>query len=362
MTPKVASTRPPRLQLRARSIAIGALAAAGVVISAWVLLRATRVLGWVAAAALLAALINPVVEALTGRGLRRGLAVAAVLVGTVGLVGLLAWASIGDLRDGLERLRDTAPAAAADLEASDSWIGDAAGQFGLRDRVDELLDELPARLAGGTPARAVQAAASRGIALLITTVLTVFLIGHGPRLVRGALRQLPEDRRGRISTRLHRAYRRTWRYTVSVLAKAVVIGSVIYASAWALDLPAPAVLGLVVGAMSVVPKLGVVLGGMAMVLLAGSVQGGGAVALAASTVVLLQVADGFAMARWIEPSSVQVGPAVSLAVLLLATSLYGLGGGAVGLVLAVFAVALAAEHVPPPEAASGGPGPARPLP
>ena len=71
--------------------------------------RATRVLGWVAAAAVLAALLNPIVEVLARR-IRRGFAVALVVLGVVALVAALAWAGVGDLRAGLARLRTVAPA------------------------------------------------------------------------------------------------------------------------------------------------------------------------------------------------------------------------------------------------------------
>jgi predicted PurR-regulated permease PerM len=365
MTPEAAQ-RPPRLRLRARSIAVGALAAVGVVVASWVVVRATRVLGWVLAAAVLAALMNPAVEVLARR-IRRGFAVAVVVLGVVVLVGALAWAGIGDLRTGLGRLRTAAPEAAGDLEDSGSWIGDAAQEFELRSRVQELLDELPARLAGGSPAEAVQAAASRGIAVLITLVLTIFLIGHGPRLVRGALRQVPEDRRTTLSVRLHHAYRKAWLYTTVQLVKAVLVALVVLGLARAVELPAPAVLGLLAGATSVVPKLGVALGALPLVLLAGVIHGGGALVLAAVAVVGLQVLDALVVARWLEPSSVAVGPAISLAAVLLGTSLYGIGGGAIALVLAVFAVAVAAEHLPAVAEAATADGtaesaPAHPIP
>jgi predicted PurR-regulated permease PerM len=355
MTPDSAQ-RPPRLRLRARSIAVGALAAVGVVVASWVVVRATRVLGWVVAAAVLAALMNPAVEVLARR-IRRGFAVAVVVIGVVALVGALAWAGIGDLRAGLGRLRTVAPEAAGDLEDSGSWIGDAAQEFELSSRVQELLDELPARLAGGSPAEAVQAAASRGIAVLITLVLTIFLIGHGPRLVRGALRQVPENRRATVSVRLHHAYRNAWLYTTVQLVKAVLVAMVVLGLALALELPAPAVLGLLAGATSVVPKLGLALGALPLVLLAGVIHGGGALVMAAVAAVGLQVLDALVVARWLEPSSVPVGPAISLAAVLLGTSLYGIGGGAIALVLAVFAVAVAAEHLPAVAEAATADGP-----
>jgi predicted PurR-regulated permease PerM len=342
---RVPPVQPPRLQVRGRSIATATLVIAGVLVAAWVLGRATRVLGWVAAASVLAALLHPAVDALARR-IPRALALLVVLLSVAGLTALVVWATVGDLQHELRRLRVAAPEVAADVEAKRSWVGDAARQFGLQERVSSFLDDIPARLAGGNPAAAVRAAASRGIAILITTVLTVFLISHGPRLLRGLLRQLPEERRTTVSVALFHGYYRAWGYIVATVAKAVLVGAATWAIAAMLDLPAPAVLGVVVGAVSVVPRFGVVLGGSTLVLLAGGIGGLSRASWALVAVLLLQAADALVTVFVIEPRTVRVGPAVSLGVLLLATSLYGLGGAAVALALATAAIAALGDLVP----------------
>ena len=337
--------RPPRFRLSARSIAIAALIFTGVVAAAWVVSRSTRVLGWLAAAVVVAALLHPIVEALATH-MKRVVAVTVVLVTTFALVGGLLWAGINDLRIGLDRLRSAAPDAAGKVEESGSWIGEAARQFGLRDRVEEFLDRLPARLAGGSSGEAVRAAATRGLAIVVTVVLMVFLLSHGPRLVHGALRQIPDDRRREASTALMHAYRRAWAYTVALLVKGVAVGIVTYGVCRALRLPASSVLALVVGVGSIVPYLGVALAGTVVVLLAAGVHGGGTAMLALLAVFGLQALDGIVTARVIQPRTMRVGPAISLAVVLVSTSLYGVGGAAVGLAFAVLAVAIASEGLP----------------
>jgi predicted PurR-regulated permease PerM len=117
----------------------------------------------------------------------------------------------------------------------------------------------------------------------------------------------------------------------------------------------------------VVPKLGIALGALPLVLLAGAIHGGGTLLLAGLAMVALQVADALLVARWLEPASVAVGPAISLAAVLLGTNLYGIGGGATALVLAVFGVAVAAEHLPAVAEAATAEGavenaPAQPIP
>ena len=192
----------------------------------------------------------------------------------------------------------------------------------------------------------MRAAATRGVAVLITFVLMVFLIGHGPRLVRGLLRQVPAEHRRAVSSALLRAYRRAWGYVVAMFGKAILVGVVTYLLGRALALPASSVLSVVVGIASMVPYLGVAIGGLGLVLLAGGVHGGGTAILAAVGVLALQAMDAVATALVIQPRTLRVGPAISLAVLLLGTSLYGIGGGAVALPIAVLAVAFAQEGLP----------------
>jgi predicted PurR-regulated permease PerM len=185
------------------------------------------------------------------------------------------------------------------------------------------------------------------VAVLFTTVLTVFLIAHGPRLVRGFLRQLrDDDQRRAVSTVLLLAYRRSWSYVMMILVKAVVVGFLAYGLSRALDLPSSSVLALITALASLVPYLGVLLGGLPLVLLAGGVHDGWAAALAALGVITLQVLDGWVTAKVVEPRSLRVGPAVSLATVLLGTTLYGVGGAAVALPVAAFVVAIAYEGLP----------------
>ena len=205
----------------------------------------------------------------------------------------------------------------------------------------DFLDEIPARLAGGSPGAAVRAAASRGIAVLITIVLTIFLMSHGPRLLRGLLRQLPEDRRPVVSAALFHGYHRAWGYLVAILGKAVLVGFAVWFLSDLLHLPAPSVLGVVAAAASLVPRFGLALGaGRSCCCPPGSAALGGRCGRSSpsSAAAGRRARDGPAH----RARTVRVGPAVSLGVVLLATNLYGIGGAAV--VLAAVTVAMAGSN------------------
>jgi predicted PurR-regulated permease PerM len=109
--------------------------------------------------------------------------------------------------------------------------------------------------------------------------------------------------------------------------------------AWWLDLPAPIALGLFVGLLSLVPYLGVLLGSIPLLLLAAASEPGWRTALVAALVLALQ-AGAIVVARYaIHLRTVRVGPTVIAITALVGFEVYGFGGVAVGLALAVFAMA-----------------------
>lgn len=335
-----------RIELTATSVAAAASLLALAVVGLWAARRSSRVLGWVAAATLIASLLAPLVNVLA-RHIRRGLAVLVVALTSLLSVGGLAWLLVGDLQHEFGRLQRAAPAAAVSVEQSERF-GEAARRFDLAKRLDGLMADIPGRLAGGEGAAAVRSAATRGITLLITLVLALFLIADGERIVRAGLRQIrPDDRRRRVSITLHRAYHRAWRYLTLMLAKAVVLGVVAYIGYRAAAIPAASVLALTVAAASLVPYLGIVLIGLPIAALAGGLE----VSLAWGLTVLgvhivAQWVDVLLVRRAVQPRSVSVGPAASLIAVVVGLDVYGLGGALVALPAMILLLALLDEWLP----------------
>jgi predicted PurR-regulated permease PerM len=205
------------------------------------------------------------------------------------------------------------------------------------------VDELPARLRGGDVNDAIRSAATRGAALLVTTVLTIFFVIHGPRLVEGALRQVPQRRQAAVRAGAASAYRRSWHYVSGSLVMAAMAGAVAYTCADLLDLPGKAVLALWVALFDVVPLIGLVLGATPLVLLAATTASWqGAVGV---TVVLVawQLLEGVRLQREVELRSLHIGPFVTLVVAFVGLELYGIGGVFGGVVGAVVVAAVLDE-------------------
>src|SRR5690606_815284 len=134
----------------------------------------TRVIGWVLAAAILAALLHPAVEVLDRR-LPRGLALAVVMVAGLSVVGLVSYAVVDEVTSQVNELQDALPRAARRVERSERF-GEVARELRFADRAESFVDELPERLRGGEVDEALRSAATRGVAFLATTVLTIFFL------------------------------------------------------------------------------------------------------------------------------------------------------------------------------------------
>ena len=346
----------PRLRLSARS-AVLAVAMLGATLAVLRLLEAAqRVIGWLLVAATFAALLHPVVARLQRR-VPRGLAVAVVMAGALGAAAAVGFGLVDDIQDETRRLQDAAPGRAEKLERSERF-GELARDLDLAARTRRFLDELPERLRGGTPAQALRAAATRGVAFLATGVLTVFLLLHGPRLAKAAASQLHDERRRAQLERVGEAvYRRAFGYARGSLAMAGMAGLFGYAAARMADLPGPAPLGFWVGLWDLVPVAGAFSGALPLVALAAATSGERALALAA-VFVAYQAGEYLLLQRRLEARTLRVGPFVTLAAGLVGIELSGVAGALLCVLAAAMAMAAADELAAEDEPAADVQGPA----
>ncbi|CAN5535391.1 hypothetical protein BH18ACT1_BH18ACT1_14750 [soil metagenome] len=335
-----AAPRPVRLRLSARST-ITAVALLGLALVLLRLLAASgRVIGWVLAAAFVAGLLQPVVAALERR-MPHGLALAIVALGALALAGGVAYAVVDDVVAEVADLQETVTDAAEELEASERF-GETARELEVADRAEEFVDELPERLRGGNVEDALRIAATRGVAFLATAVLSIFFLVHGPRLLRGALQQLPAARQGDVARLAGVAYRRAWGYVSGSLGMSVVAGLLAYGCAQATGVPGPAPLALWMAVFDLVPLVGAAIGAAPLVLLALANSPTEAIVLGL-VFGAWQLVEALALQPRVEARSLHLGPFVTVAVGMIGLELYGIGGALVGLGAAVLVAALADE-------------------
>jgi predicted PurR-regulated permease PerM len=329
-----AAERPERLRVSTRSVAV-LVALVGVTLLVLRMVAAAgRVLGWMLVAAALAGLIEPGVRRLVARGWPRGRVVLLVAFLGLVLVGLTTYRVVDDVRRGTKALQRAAPEAAAHVERSERF-GGAARSVHLVERTDAFARALPSRLRGGTAADALRAAATRGVAFLTTSVLTLFLLLHGPKLAAAGLAQIADERRrARVRRVGLAAYERAFGYARGSLLMAALAGWVAHAAAMAAGVPGAAPLALWVAIWDVVPIVGAVVGAAPIVVLAAvadPVRG----SVLALVFLGYQLFEDLAMQPRLERTTMRLGPFLTVAAGFAGLELRGLPGA----LLAVLAVA-----------------------
>jgi len=257
----------------------------------------------------------------------RGLAVLVVALVMLGGAGLAGYGVGASLVRQYEGVRQAAPQAADRVERSDRF-GDVARNAKLSLRTREFVDAIPERLRGGSPTDAVRAATTRGVAFIATGILAVFFLLHGPKLLSGGMRQLPEETQERVRRIVGPAAERASRYALLTLLEAIVAGVVGYGVARALAVPGAAALGLWLTLWAVVPLVGSFVGALPIVVIAGAQQPSHGAAAAAFFIVY-QVAEGTLAQRRIDRRTLRLGPFLTTVAGAAGLELYGLGGGLV---------------------------------
>ncbi|MEY2424994.1 MAG: hypothetical protein QOI61_566 [Actinomycetota bacterium] len=316
--------RRTRLALSGRSIGLIILTVAVVGLLIGVTRASARVIGWMAAAAAIAALLEPLVITLS-KHMRRGVAVLITMLLVLGTVGLVAFFTINDVVREVRVLERAAPARARALEKSERF-GSAARAFRLEERTRAAVKDIPSRLRGGSNADAIRAAGTRGVAYLATTVLTVFLVLNGRRLVLAGLAQIHDpDQRERLHAIVRDGGRNGVQYTTASVAMSASAGLLVGFTAQLFGVPGAVPLGLWAALWDLVPLIGAVVGALPVVLLAAADSPVSAAVILVAFVGY-QLLESAVVQRQLEERSVHVGPFLTLVAGSAGLELYGLGG------------------------------------
>jgi len=326
---------------------------------AWLVLREpiSVVFPPLALAGVIVYLLNPLVRALTERGIPRVLGTAGayvvmlgVVVGTGFAVGPLLADQFGDL---VARLPDIA------TSVSDS-LNQQAARFGLDAQLSLELDQadLPSSLSEFLRENSAQVTAvlqgAQNIAtaafhalltLILAPILAFYLLSDLPRITEGVRYLLPPSDRGEVLSVAERigrtvgAYFRGQLLVATFVAVATAIGLAI------IDLPLWALVGLATGIFNLVPLIGPFVGGLIGVVLALTVGDGMSQAIAVVVVMtLVQQVDNHVITPNIIARTVKVHPVTVMLGLLVAASMFGILGMLV-VIPFIAAVKLVALHI-----------------
>lgn len=291
----------------------------------------------------LALALEPFVDRMERRGIRRGvgtglsfIALLALIGGFLSAIGALLANQITDLVDALPDR----------IETATTWLNE---RFGLEIDVEEVTRQFQedgraaewATSVAGNLLDVGTAAVAVLFQLLTVLLFTFYLTADGPRLRRTICSVLPRDRQIEVLRGWELATDKTGAYLSSRLVLAIVSAVVHWVSFTIIGLPSAVALAVWVGLMSqFVPVIGTYLAGILPLVVALGVEP--ILALWTLVVILVyQQIENYVLLPRITATSLAIHPAVAFGAVIVGASLLG----AIGAVLALPAAATVAAFV-----------------
>ena len=290
---------------------------------------AWRVITWVLIAVFLAAALNPAVELLERRGIRRGFAAAAVFLAALGAIAVLASLLVPPLVDQVRKFVDAVPEIVADITAGRGPLGFLQEDYRIVERVRDAIAERGAGdvLGATAPALAVAQGVVTAIVGTVTIAfLTLFMLLEGPQLVARLLALLQPRTRERWERVGRNVYRTIGGYVSGNLAISVIAGVVTTIFLFVLGSDYAVALGLVVALLDLIPLAGATIAAVIVSVVVfvelGWVKG----VIAVVFFLLYQQLENHVLQPVIYGRTVQLSPLVVLVAVLIGAELAGVLG------------------------------------
>ena len=240
----------------------------------FVLYEIRRILVWLLVAGFVAAVLSPAVSILERRGFRRGLAVAAVTIGLVLIVGALLYVFVRPLASQSIEFAQDLPETVDRIQRA-PLVRQALERFNLEQSVEQASPELPQRLLGlsGPLVSAFASVAAFLVALISVVVLAVFLLIYGPQFVDTSLALVGERaKQARLRRLGGRSLQAVSGWVAGNVLTSIVAGIATTVVLLITGVPYGVLLGLWVAFADLIPLVGATLGAIPAVIIAFTVS------------------------------------------------------------------------------------------
>lgn len=323
------STRSPfRLAFTA---ALGVAVAYGLVKA---LIAVQSVLVLLLTAAFLAIGLNPAVEALERRSMRRGFAVLVVLVGVLMFFTGFGFAVVPPIVDQAQEFAERAPEYIAQLQDNER-IASLDARFGLLDRLERLLDD-PERI--GVSAAGGVLGVGRVVfgfffSALTVLIVTLYFLANLPAIKAQAYRLVPRSRRARVGLLTDEILSRVGGYVAGAVSIASLAALSTFLLLRVLGVDYAVALAMLVFLTGLIPLIGATIGAVFVttVALFSSVQAG---VVCAVFFLIYQQVENYLLYPRIMQRSVDVSPAATVVAVLVGGSLLGVLGALLAIPIA----------------------------
>jgi predicted PurR-regulated permease PerM len=254
--------RPGRPLRRDSPFMLGFLGAMGVFV-AWFLVQAIvqarSVIVLIVVALFLAIGLNPTVEWLMARGLRRGLAIGIVFLGVIGAFVGFGFAVVPPVVEQTDEFVRALPDYLADLRRNPT-VRRFDEEYGVIERAQEYVTSgnLGERLFGGIVGvgRIVISAVFAAFSLLI---MTLYFLAALPSMKRQAYRLVPASRRERVTLLSDEVLTRIGGFVSGALSVAFIAGTTSYIFLSLIGMPYALALAVLVALLDLIPLVGATL-------------------------------------------------------------------------------------------------------
>ncbi len=316
---------------RARTIfgALGILLLVLVVL--WILWIARHILTWVLISLFLALALNPFVDWLQHRGIkRRGTAVAVAFLVALGAIAGLAALFIPTIVDQVNNFAHKVPDYIDDLTKGRGRLGFLETKYHIRERVQDAIEGGGVKKVvgiGGGAALAVTKSVLTTIAAVVTIVfMTLFMLLEGPRWMDRIFSLVPEQQQPRWRNVSYDVYRTVGGYVTGNLFISLIAGIASGTVLYAVGVPFAVALGLVVALLDLIPLAGATIAAIIVVLVALAAQGLTAAIIVAIFFIVYQQLENHILQPVVYGRTVQLSPLAVLVSVLIGAEVAGVLG------------------------------------
>ncbi len=312
-------------------------------------------------AALVSTQLLPLIGWATGRGVSRGLAIAASLLGVVAITAGLAWlfadALFGNLGGVGEDISAGADEVVAWLRDNNDWIKqheDAIREF-LKSLLPAAKDAAGGILSGALGGLALAAQLVSGALLMF--VFLLYILTSGDSIWGWIQNRFSPGRRNRVTVAGRAAWSAATGYIRGIALVALIDSTVIALGMIVIGTPHVGTLALLSFVTLFIPILGAWVSGAVIVLITLASVGTGAAVAMAVVILIAQQLDSMFVTPLVYQKTVSLHPIVTLTSVIVGSQLLGIVGAflAVPMVAVGWAIYSALEQ-PGPEAEATDPG------
>ncbi|HEY2277045.1 MAG TPA: AI-2E family transporter [Streptosporangiaceae bacterium] len=327
--------RPGRRVNRRSPFWIGMTGAFGVAVTYGLVelfLRSKAVLIVVGLAMFIAVGLDPVVSWLTRKGWPRWAAATVVLLAVTAVIGIFLATAIPPLTAQTTALVQKVPTYVKELQNHNSALGRLNDKYQIQSKLTTLLNSKGSSLAGGVLG-AGELVLSTFSELLGVIVLTIYFLVGLPSIKLFFYRLIPHSRRPRVILITDQITNKVGGYVLGNVLTSVIAGLGTFIWMIIFGIPYPALLGLLVAILDLIPVVGSTVGGFIVTLIALTVSLPVAIATLAFYVAY-RLAEDYLIVPRIMARSVELPAVVSLVAVLLGGVLLGIVGALVAIPVA----------------------------